>query len=101
MAAVGEGGIEFVPGEIATLMGDSVHDPFDGRGGYRTTLPADAYALWQMMDGTKSVRTIAVEYSLAYKQLVTGLLRGLIEALRGEGDARPTGARAEGQDGGA
>src|SRR4051794_14536745 len=46
------------------------------------SLPPTAYALWQMMDGTRPVRAIAVEYAMVHKRLVTGLLRGLIDELR-------------------
>ncbi len=49
------------------------------------SLPADAYALWRMMDGTRPARLIALEYFFLRKQLVTGLLRSLIEQLREKG----------------
>ncbi|HEX3246699.1 MAG TPA: cyclic nucleotide-binding domain-containing protein [Chloroflexota bacterium] len=49
------------------------------------SLPPDAYALWRMMDGSKPVRQIALEYALVHMRLVTGLLRGLIEELREKG----------------
>jgi CRP-like cAMP-binding protein len=57
------------------------------------SLPPDAYALWKMMDGTKSIRTIAVEYALAHRRLVTGLLRGLVEELREKGFLQDRPAR--------
>lgn len=49
------------------------------------SLPPDAYALWRMMDGTKPIRKIAVEYALAHQRIVTGLLRGLVDELRAKG----------------
>ena len=57
------------------------------------SLPPDAYALWQMMDGTKPVRTIAIEYALAHKRMVTGLLRGLVDELREKGFLQDQPAR--------
>src|SRR5437870_7529559 len=49
------------------------------------SLPSDAYALWRMMDGTKPIREIAVEYLLLHRRLATGLLHGLVDELRDTG----------------
>ena len=57
------------------------------------SLPPDAYALWTMMDGVKPVRAIAVEYALAHRRLVTGLLRGLVDELREKGFLQDRPAR--------
>jgi CRP-like cAMP-binding protein len=57
------------------------------------SLPPDAYELWKMMDGTKPIRTIAIEYAMAHKRLVTGLLRGLVDELREKGFLQDPPAR--------
>jgi putative peptide zinc metalloprotease protein len=57
------------------------------------SLPPDAYELWTMMDGTTPVRTIAIEFALTHRRMVTGVLRGLVDELRDKGflQDRPVG----------
>ncbi|MFN8524550.1 MAG: cyclic nucleotide-binding domain-containing protein [Chloroflexota bacterium] len=49
------------------------------------SLPEDAFYLWQMMDGERPIRSIAVDFALKRRRIVTGLLRGLVEDLRTRG----------------